>query len=94
MLQAGPDARLSKTEQAEGYSIEEQLEATRRLCRNQDMFITTEQLGPFGWRGVGYLSTTEQMDYSTPQGMLVLQTPGAFNEYYAANWEWNGGEWL
>lgn len=132
-MRAGLYARVSREEQAEGYSLDAQLEAMRRFCKDRgwtvireyteeghtgtvkdrpafsealgdceagrlDILLThqldrfyrnlalqLETLGQLGkWR-VGYLSVTEQIDYSTPQGMLFLQMLGAFNEYYVAN---------
>ena len=132
-MRAGLYARVSREEQAEGYSIDQQLEAMRRFCadkgwtvvaeyvepgfsgtvkerpaftlaladceaRKLDILLThqldrffrnlklqLETLGQLGKWGVGYLSVTEQIDYSTPQGMLFLSMLGAFNEYYVAN---------
>jgi len=132
-MRAGLYARVSSEEQAEGYSIDEQLEAMRRFCKERgwtvvaeyvepgysgtvmdrpvfaqvladceagklDILLThqldrfyrnlqlqLETLGQLGKWGVGYLSVTEQIDYSTPQGMLFLSMLGAFNEYYVAN---------
>ncbi len=132
-MRAGLYARVSREEQAEGYSIDEQMEAMRRFCKERgwavaaeyaelghtgtvkdrpvfsdalddceagrlDILLThqldrfyrnlalqLETLGQLGRWGVGYLSVTEQIDYSTPQGMLFLQMLGAFNEYYVAN---------
>lgn len=126
-------ARVSREEQVQGYSIDEQLRAMRRFCQERswevvgefteegvtgriterpelqkvlalakaravDIVLThqldrfyrnlrlqLETLGLLGEWGVGYLSTTEQIDYSTPQGMLFMQMLGAFNEYYVAN---------
>jgi DNA invertase Pin-like site-specific DNA recombinase len=54
-----------------------------RFYRNLQLQLET--LGQLGRWGVGYLSVTEQIDYSTPQGMLFLSMLGAFNEYYVAN---------
>jgi site-specific DNA recombinase len=132
-MRAGLYARVSREEQAEGYSIDAQLEAMRRFCLDRgwtvaaeyvepghtgtvkdrpaftealgdcaagkvDILLThqldrfyrnlrlqLETLGQLGRWGVGYLSVTEQIDYSTPQGMLFLSMLGAFNEYYVAN---------
>jgi len=132
-MRAGLYARVSREEQAEGYSIDEQLSAMQRFCEDRgwsvaaeyvepghsgtvkdrpafsealddceagklDILLThqldrfyrnlqlqLETLGQLGRWGVGYLSITEQIDYSTPQGMLFLQMLGAFNEYYVAN---------
>jgi site-specific DNA recombinase len=132
-MRAGLYARVSREEQAEGYSLDAQLEAMRRFCKERgwavireyteegytgtvtdrpaftealddceagrlDILLThqldrfyrnlalqLETLGKLGRWGVGYLSVTEQIDYSTPQGMLFLQMLGAFNEYYVAN---------
>ncbi|MBN1659195.1 MAG: recombinase family protein [Anaerolineae bacterium] len=132
-MRAGLYARVSREEQAEGYSIDEQMEAMHRFCKERgwtvaaeyaelgytgtvterpefsralddcqarklDILLThqldrfyrnlalqLETLGQLGGWGVGYLSVTEQIDYSTPQGMLFLQMLGAFNEYYVAN---------
>jgi DNA invertase Pin-like site-specific DNA recombinase len=132
-MRAGVYARVSREEEAEGYSLDEQIAAMRRFCRdrgwsvvaeyvepghsgtvrdrpaftealadceagNLDILLThqldrfyrnlqlqLETLGQLGRWGVGYLSVTEQIDYSTPQGMLFLQMLGAFNEYYVAN---------
>lgn len=132
-MRAGLYARVSSEEQAEGYSLDAQLEAMRRFCRDRgwtvireyteegytgtkrdrpafsealadceagrlDILLThqldrfyrnlklqLETLGQLGRWNVGYLSVTEQIDYSTPQGMLFLQMLGAFNEYYVAN---------
>jgi site-specific DNA recombinase len=132
-VRAGLYARVSREEQAEGYSIDEQMEAMRRFCKERGWAVAAEYaelghtgtvterpefsralhdceagridillthqldrfyrnlalqldtLGQLGRWGVGYLSVTEQIDYSTPQGMLFLQMLGAFNEYYVAN---------
>jgi site-specific DNA recombinase len=132
-MRAGLYARVSREEAAEGYSLDEQLEAMRRFCKERgwtvvaeyvepghtgtvrdrpaftealgdceagklDILLThqldrfyrnlqlqLETLGQLGRWGVGYLSVTEQIDCSTPQGMLFLSTLGAFNEYYVAN---------
>jgi site-specific DNA recombinase len=132
-MRAGLYARVSREEAAEGYSLDEQLEAMRRFCRERkwtvvaeyvepghtgtvkdrpaftealgdceagklDILLThqldrfyrnlqlqLETLGQLGRWNVGYLSVTEQIDYSTPQGMLFLSMLGAFNEYYVAN---------
>lgn len=54
-----------------------------RFFRNLQLQLET--LGQLGNWGVGYLSVTEQIDYSTPQGMLFLSMLGAFNESYVAN---------
>jgi site-specific DNA recombinase len=133
VMRAGLYARVSREEQAEGYSIDAQLDAMRRFCKERGWTVTGEYvepghtgtvkdrpafgqaladceagrldillthqldrfyrnlclqidtLGQLGRWGVGYLSVTEQIDYSTPQGMLFLQMLGAFNEYYSAN---------
>ena len=132
-MRAGLYARVSREEQAEGYSIDAQLDAMRRFCRDRgwtiageyiepgvsgttrnrpafqevlrdagqgklDVLLThqldrfyrnlleqLQTLGQLGKWGVGYLSVTEQIDYSTPQGKLFLSMLGAFNEYYVAN---------
>ncbi|MFC2015544.1 recombinase family protein [Chloroflexota bacterium] len=132
-MRAGLYARVSSEEQAEGYSIDAQLDAMRRFCRDRgwtiageytepgvsgttgnrpafqavlreaeqgklDVLLThqldrfyrnlleqLQTLGQLGQWGVGYLSVTEQIDYSTPQGKLFLSMLGAFNEYYSAN---------
>jgi len=132
-MRAGLYARVSSEEQAEGYSIDAQLDAMRRFCRDRgwtiageyiepgvsgttrnrpafqevlrdaeqgklDVLLThqldrfyrnlleqLQTLGQLGQWGVGYLSVTEQIDYSTPQGKLFLSMLGAFNEYYVAN---------
>jgi site-specific DNA recombinase len=132
-MRAGLYARVSREEQAEGYSIDAQLDAMRRFCRDRgwtiageyiepgvsgttrnrpafqkvlsdaeqgklDVLLThqldrfyrnlleqLQTLGQLGQWGVGYLSVTEQIDYSTPQGKLFLSMLGAFNEYYVAN---------
>lgn len=133
MPRAGLYARVSREEQAEGYSIDAQLDAMRRFCRDRgwsivgeyiepgvsgttgnrpafqevlsdaergklDVLLThqldrfyrnlleqLQTLGQLGKCGVGYLSVTEQIDYSTPQGKLFMSMLGAFNEYYVAN---------
>lgn len=133
MLRAGLYARVSREEQAEGYSIEAQLDAMRRFCQDRgwliageyiepgasgttgdrpafqealsdaergklDVLLThqldrfyrnlleqLETLGQLGKWGARYVSVTEQIDYSTPQGQLFLSMLGAFNEYYVAN---------
>jgi len=54
-----------------------------RFYRNLRLQIET--LGKLGEMGVGYLSITERIDYSTPTGMLFMQMLGAFNEYYSSN---------
>ncbi len=132
-MRAGLYARVSREEQAEGYSLDAQLEAMRRFCGDRgwtvvreyteegytgtktdrpaftealadcaggklDILLThqldrfyrnlkqqLDTLAKLGTWQVGYLSVTEQIDYSTPQGMLFLQMLGAFNEYYVAN---------
>lgn len=133
MPRAGLYARVSTEEQAEGYSIDAQLQAMRRFCQDRhwtvaseyvepgvsgttgdrpafrlaledaeqgqiDILVThqldrfarnlqlqLETLGRLGEWGVSYVSITEQIDYSTPQGALFLSMLGAFNEYYSAN---------
>ena len=133
MVRAGLYARVSREEQAEGYSIEAQLDAMRRFCTDRgwqivgeyiepgvsgttgdrpafqrvlhdaqqgklDVLLThqldrfyrnlLEQLQTMGRLGewkVAYVSGTEQIDYSTPQGKLFMSMLGAFNEYYVAN---------
>lgn len=132
-MKAGLYARVSREEQAEGYSIDEQLHAMREFCQARrweiaaeyiepgvsgttedrpafqealsdaetgkynilvthqlDRFfrnlqLQLETLGQLGQWNVSYVSVTEQIDYSTPQGMLFLSMLGAFNEYYVAN---------
>lgn len=133
-MRAGLYARVSSKEQAEeGYSIESQLEAMRRFCKDRKWPIAAEYIEPgisgttdkrpalqealadceagrldvlithrldrfyrnlelqiqtlskLGCWGVAYVSTTEQIDYSAPQGMLFMQMLGVFNQYYVAN---------
>jgi site-specific DNA recombinase len=132
-MKAGLYARVSGEEQAEGYSIDEQLDAMRKFCddkgwkiveeyvdagvsgtikdrpaftralraaeeRKLDVLLThqldrfyrnlqlqLETMGQLGRWGVGYLSVTEQIDYSNPQGMLFMSILGSFNEYFVAN---------
>ena len=132
-MRVGLYARVSREEQAAGYSLDEQLAAMRAFCaargwdvageyiepgvtgttRNRPAFLDaladceagrldmliTHQLDRFyrnlklqldtlealGRWGVGYVSVTEQIDYSTPQGALFLSMLGGFNEYYVAN---------
>jgi len=130
-MRAGLYARVSREEQTQGYSIEVQLEAMRRFCkergwtivaefvepghtatvRNRPVFnealrkcqqgeidvLVTHQLDRFyrnlrlqletlsqlGKWGVHYVSVTEQIDYTTPEGLLFMSMLGAFNEYFS-----------
>ena len=132
-MRAALYARVSREEQAEGYSLDEQLSAMRRYCEQRGWTVAGEYVDPgfsgttanrpalrrvlaaceareldvllthqldrlarnvgiqinilssLGRWNVGYLSTVEQIDWSTPQGYLFLTMLGAFNEYYVAN---------
>jgi len=130
-LRAGLYARVSTEEQIHGYSIEVQLDAMRRFCKERDWTIEAEYiepghtatvkertvftklladcqagridvlithqldrfyrnlrlqletLGQLGQWGVRYVSVTEQIDYTTPEGLLFMSMLGAFNEYFS-----------
>ena len=132
-MKAGLYARVSRAEQAEGYSIDEQIKAMRKFCKERgwtvirefiepgasgtiknrpslkqaleafqageievllthrlDRFfrnlrLQLETLGQLAEWEVGYLSVTEQIDYSTPQGKFTMSMMGAINEYFSAN---------
>jgi DNA invertase Pin-like site-specific DNA recombinase len=133
MRRAGLYARVSREEQAEGYSVDAQLEAMHQFCQAKGWTIASEYvdpgasgttqdrpaflklladceagqldvivthqldrlmrnlrlqldiLGRLGEWKVAYVSVTEQIDYSAPQGSLFLSMLGTFNEYYVAN---------
>lgn len=132
-MRAGLYARVSREEQAEGYSIGQQLEAMRRFCAERGWAVTIEFVEPgftartdqrpvfsevlracaeqrfdvlvthkldrafrslldqlqrlaqmTAW-GVSYVSTVEQIDYSTPHGRMFMSMLGALNQYYSDN---------
>lgn len=131
-MRAGLYARVSREEQAEGWSLNAQLRAMRdegdrrgwacheyvdpgvsgrtanrpgfqelladvrdghldvvvvhrlnRFARN--LRDTLRLLGEFSGRGVAFVSLSEQMDFTTPIGKVILATLGAFAEYYSDN---------
>ena len=45
--------------------------------------VTLESISKLSQHNVGFVSITEQMDWSTPQGRLLGQMLGAFAEYYS-----------
>ena len=53
-----------------------------RWARN--MHVQTEALQILGDARVGFASVTENVDYTTPEGRLMLTTIGAFAEFFSA----------
>lgn len=54
-----------------------------RFSRN--LITTLETLQRLETVGVGFVSISEAMDFTTPIGKVILATLGAFAEYYSAN---------
>ena len=54
-----------------------------RFSRN--VRITLEYLETLEKAGVGFVSITEQMDFSTPIGRVILANLAAFGQYYSDN---------
>lgn len=54
-----------------------------RWARN--IIITLRELQTLQRHGVDFVSITEQMDFHTPIGRVILATLAAFSEYYSAN---------
>ena len=54
-----------------------------RFSRN--VRITLEKLEKLEKAGVGFVSITEQMDFSTPIGSVILANLAAFGQYYSDN---------
>ncbi len=54
-----------------------------RFSRN--LMTTLETLQRLEACGVGFVSISESMDFTTPIGKVILATLGAFAEYYSAN---------
>jgi len=54
-----------------------------RFSRN--VRITLEYLDKLEKAGVGFVSITEQMDFSTPIGRVILANLAAFGQYYSDN---------
>ena len=54
-----------------------------RWARN--LKVLTETFSILGQHGVGIVSITENIDYSTPQGRLFTQLLGSFAEYYSGS---------
>ncbi len=54
-----------------------------RWARNQRVLL--ESLAILGKHGVGLVSITENIDYSTPQGKLFTQMLGSFAEYFSSS---------
>lgn len=47
--------------------------------------VTLEYFEKLGKAGVGFISMQEEMDYTTPQGKLMLTLQGGLAEFYSAN---------
>ncbi|MDA0352473.1 MAG: recombinase family protein, partial [Chloroflexi bacterium] len=52
-----------------------------RLARN--LRVQLDILARLGKQQVGFDSVTEQIDYATPQGRLILSMLGSFNEFFS-----------
>ena len=50
---------------------------------SRNLKVTLESVSELGKHHVGLVSITEQIDYSTPQGLLQMQMMGAFAQYYS-----------
>ena len=50
---------------------------------SRNLKVTLESLGRLSRHGVGLVSITENIDYSTPQGKLFTQMLGSFAEYFS-----------
>jgi len=50
---------------------------------SRNLKVTLESLGPLSKHGIGLVSITEDIDYSTPQGKLFTQMLGSFAEYFS-----------
>ena len=55
--------------------------ALDRWARN--LRVTLESLANLAMHGVDLVSITENIDYSTPEGMLTTQMLGAFDQYFS-----------
>ena len=54
-----------------------------RFARN--LRVTLETLERLERSGVGFVSISEQMDFTTPIGKVILATLAAFAQYYSDN---------
>jgi site-specific DNA recombinase len=52
---------------------------------SRNLKVTLESLSILGRYKVGLVSLTENIDYSTPEGMLFLQMIGAFAQYFSGS---------
>ena len=52
---------------------------------SRSLLDTLKVLGEFSERGVAFVSLSEQMDFTTPIGKVILATLGAFAQYYSDN---------
>ena len=50
---------------------------------SRNLRVTLESLGRLAKNGIGLVSITENIDYSTPQGKLFTQMLGSFAEYFS-----------
>jgi DNA invertase Pin-like site-specific DNA recombinase len=83
-LSQGTSAVLQVLEDAEHKKTDILLtHQLHRFFRNVQLQLET--LGGVGIWGVGHLSFTEQIDYSTPQGVLFVGMLGALSEHYVAS---------
>ncbi len=136
MTRAALYARVSTEEQTEGYSLDAQKTAFKRLCKDKkwtlyheyvepgrsahtddirkrpvfkqaiddalagqyevlvvhkiDRFsrklkITLEYFEKLGKNGIGFVSIENNIDYSTPEGKLMLMMQGGLAEFYSEN---------
>src|SRR5215216_311734 len=51
----------------------------------RSVIVALETLHQFENLGIGFVSITEQLDFTTPIGKVILTTLAAFAEYYSAN---------
>ena len=51
-----------------------------RLSRN--LPVALEIFHTFARSSVSYVSITQEIDYSKPEGMFIMAMPGAFAQYY------------
>ena len=49
----------------------------------QNIRVQTEALQRLGGEGVGFVSLTENSDFSTPAGKLMLTMIGGFSEFFS-----------
>lgn len=52
---------------------------------SRNLQVTLESLSILGKNRVGLISITENIDYSTPEGMLFMQMVGAFAQYFSGS---------